>query len=137
MLETRQRIIALLGWTEETLNNFYIDQAREFLRLFYQEDSFPIEAFYICDIFWKWWKNEWFMRDSSFLYHLNTVEGNRIENLYTYMHSAQYLNKKPQRPVMEQMMEVVNRELQKELQAQNAAVYAVQALINETNKQTV
>jgi hypothetical protein len=130
MSATRQRINRLLGWSEDRFNNFYIDQAKEFLQLFLDGDKEVVQMVYTCNMFWKWWRNEWHQRDEVYLSYAEELADSRKEEIYIYLHSAKYLDKKPQRPVMEAMMEVVNRELQKEIQMQNAAVYAVQGILN-------
>ncbi len=135
MAATREVVLKKIGWQEEQLNNFYIDQANAFLKMYFNEDEIPVEAFYKCEIFWQWWKNEWYMRDKTFVSHSDVIDRTRLEDIYCYMHSANYLHKKPQRPVMEKMMGIVTYELQKQIQSENTAVYAVQGMINNLQKQ--
>lgn len=131
MQAVRTLVLGTLQWTDEEFNNFYLDQARDYIANYFAGDEIVVDMFYQCDIFWKWWKNQWHLRDQIFVEYLPELPASICADTYHYLHSARYLTHKPQAPVMDAMWEVVNRELQKQAQAENAAVYAAQSIINQ------
>jgi len=136
METTRKEVQRLLQWGEDYHNNFYLDQAKKFLILFLGDEAIA-EEMYEATMFWQWWKNQWHQRDVVFVSFAAEFSYTRRNELYAYLHSPQYLNCRPQRPVMESLLDELTRSLQKKAQSQNAAVYAAQGIINHSIKTAV
>lgn len=104
----RSRVLSLLHWDEFKYGQFQYDQGLQYLKdnLLGGDDTW-VDELSRSKIFWKWWINQWNMRDQQFI--TNGVSDNLHNRVvyYKYLNSVDTLHCKPHKSVLEETYAVM------------------------------
>lgn len=99
--QNKLRIMEMLRWTELDYHNFQFESAYEYFQ-FEQIDPYWSEAMVRTTGFWKFWINQWNLRNEhQFLAKLHTFRNRKLAEVYKIIHSHNAIIGHPNRKVFE------------------------------------
>lgn len=92
MESAKQRVIKILHWTELEYAEFQMKMGKQYLQSYISTDPCGIDMLIDSRIFWNWWKNQWLIRDTSFIAsNIGKVNRSTAVAVYQCLHNADVL----------------------------------------------
>lgn len=89
---SKERIMRLLEWSELQYCEFQYRMGLEYLQEYIPDDPDGIAWLERHRVFWAWWRNQWTLRDESYLdSKIATVGIRHRRNIYTELHNPRAL----------------------------------------------
>lgn len=89
----KNNIIALLEISEETYYNMFLDFGIAYCKHYTAGDNFGSEMLQRSEHYWKWWQNQYYTIDKSFIKkYSNAVNVSELLTTYKRMHDAKFLD---------------------------------------------
>lgn len=63
----KEQVCKILHWSELEYANYQYEQGLAYLQAYIPRDPQGIQELESSRIFWNWWKNQWVIRDETFL----------------------------------------------------------------------
>lgn len=113
----RKQVLWLTGMTDEELSGFQLDTGMDWLTHYTCEAKYLLEQLMREPMIWRWWINEWNLRDDAlYLAQLYRFGGKEANAMYRSMHQAVFIHGNPPYCVLEHSYAKAIGELNDELQ---------------------
>ena len=106
-------VIQLLNWNTSDYHVHQYEQGINYLDKNFP-DSFDMEILEPSPIFWKWWINQWNLRDASYLPIIKQKQVILTMADYRHLHSSTLINTHPSSLIMEESFAIMIDELNKD-----------------------
>ncbi|QEM13448.1 hypothetical protein [Mucilaginibacter rubeus] len=97
---TREKVMKLLGLTEEQYGEYVIDHGLAYLRL-HLGDNLMAKSLPQTALFWGWWRNHWHTVDMDFVDEVRKLTQAERGQYYDIVHAVEGFEFTPPRPVMQ------------------------------------
>jgi len=88
----KEQVCKILHWSELEYANYQYEQGLAYLHAYIPRDPLGIQELESSRIFWNWWKNQWVIRDETFL-QTNCYNARSAHHVYFFYHNANELAK--------------------------------------------
>jgi hypothetical protein len=111
-IETRQKVLSLLQWTELEWTAFQYSMGEAYLeRTFRDIDPSYFQALRKSPAFWRWWTNQWNFRDECFTDYAYALSYHHRSIRYKQLHGATTVKSRPHKIILEEIHAQVEREI--------------------------
>jgi hypothetical protein len=125
-------ICKAFGFTELQYGNIILDAGYQWMHFYFMNDVAIIDATSKSAMFWNWWKNQWEIRDTSYLKYapiealelpLNGNVRTAAVEIYIEYHEPTKLKIQPNVWVRNEIKKLLTQEIKKERETINIAIH--------------
>lgn len=107
-------VLALLGWSKEQYLQLQYERGIEYLAEYLQLDAATARAFEDSQTWWRWWVNQWHLRDAN-VFLPGALSVPCAETLYLQVHSLWFIDAHPSAALMDESYNRMTKQLFAEL----------------------
>lgn len=88
----KKQVLSIVSWNETEFAEFQEKVGKQYLQSYISTDPEGIDMLVKSRIYWNWWKNQWLIRDTSYVSsNVRRLSHRQAFNIYMGLHDADIL----------------------------------------------